>query len=68
MGTPSKLKLQGCFDFNPIVGDANAENLSYSKYGDMHRIIGVASQSWSYGSNNRWDLPSRLSLNTIVEK
>ena len=42
------------FDFNPIVGDANAENLSYSKYGDMHRIIGVASQSWSYGSNNRW--------------
>ena len=42
------------FDFNPIVGDANAENLSYSKYGDMHRVIGVASQSWNYGTNNRW--------------
>ncbi|MGB0373563.1 MAG: TonB-dependent receptor domain-containing protein, partial [Flavobacteriaceae bacterium] len=42
------------FDFNPVVGDANAENLSYSKYGDMHRIVGVASQSWNYGTNNRW--------------
>ena len=42
------------FDFNPVVGDANAENLSYSKYGDMHRIVGVASQSWNYGINNRW--------------
>ena len=42
------------FDFNPVVGDANAENLSYSKYGDMHRIIGLASQSWNYGTNNRW--------------
>ncbi len=42
------------FDFNPIVGDANAENLSYSKYGDMHRIVGVASQSWNYGTNDRW--------------
>ena len=42
------------FDFNPVVGDANAENLSYSKYGNMHRVIGVASQSWNYGTNNRW--------------
>ena len=42
------------FDFNPVVGDANAENLSYSKYVDMHRVIGVASQSWNYGTNNRW--------------
>jgi hypothetical protein len=42
------------FDFNAVVGDANAENLSYSKYGDMHRVIGVASQSWNYGTNNRW--------------
>ena len=42
------------FDFNPTVGDANAENLSYSKYGDMHRIVGVASQSWNYGTNDRW--------------
>ena len=42
------------FDFNPVVGDANAETLSYSKYGDMHRVIGVASQSWNYGTNDRW--------------
>ena len=42
------------FDFNPVVGDANAENLSYSKYGDMHRFVGVASQSWNYGSNKQW--------------
>ncbi len=42
------------FDFNPVVGDANAETLSYSKYGDMHRVVGVASQSWNYGTNNRW--------------
>jgi len=42
------------FDFNPVVGDANAENLSYSKYGNIHRVIGVASQSWNYGDNNRW--------------
>ena len=42
------------FDFNPVVGDANAETLSYSKYGDMHRVVGVASQSWNYGTNDRW--------------
>ena len=42
------------FDFNPVVGDANAETLSYSKYGDMHRIVGVGSQSWNYGTNDRW--------------
>ena len=24
------------------------------KYGDMHRFVGVASQSWNYGSNNQW--------------
>ncbi len=42
------------FDFNPVVGDANAETLSYSKYGDMHRVVGVASQSWNYGNNDRW--------------
>ncbi len=42
------------FDFNPVVGDANAETLSYSKYGDMHRLVGVASKSWDYGTNDKW--------------
>jgi hypothetical protein len=42
------------FAFNPVVGDANAEALSYSKYGDTHRFIGVASKRWDYGQNNKW--------------
>lgn len=42
------------FDFNPVVGDANVETLSYSKYGDMHRLVGVASKSWDYGTNDKW--------------
>ena len=43
------------FVFNPVVGDANADILSYSKYGDTHRFIGVASKNWSYGNNNKWE-------------
>jgi hypothetical protein len=39
---------------NPVVGDANIETLGFSKYGDTHRLVGVASQSWNYGSNDRW--------------
>jgi len=42
------------FAFNPVVGDANADVLSYSKYGDKHRIIAVASKSWRYGSDDKW--------------
>ena len=42
------------FDFNPIVGDANADELSYSKYGDTHRIIGVLSKNWTYGASDQW--------------
>ena len=42
------------FAFNPVVGDANADVLSYSKYGDSHRFIGVASKNWSYGDDNKW--------------
>ena len=38
-----------------MVGDANADILSYSKYGDTHRFIGVASKNWSYGNNNKWE-------------
>ena len=28
--------------------------LSYSKYGDNHRFIGVASKQFKYGSNDKW--------------
>ena len=42
------------FDFNPIVGNANADELSYSKYGDTHRIIGVLSKNWTYGASDQW--------------
>ena len=38
---------------NPIVDDANADVLGFSKYGDTHRIIGVASKKWNYG-NDKW--------------
>jgi hypothetical protein len=41
------------FDFNPNAGNANNDVLSYSKYGDTHRIIGIASKKWSYG-NGKW--------------
>ncbi len=42
------------FDFNPVVGNANTDELSYSRYGDTHRIIGVASKKWNYGTNDKW--------------
>lgn len=41
------------FDFNPNAGNANNDVLSYSKYGDTHRFIGVASKKWTYG-NDKW--------------
>ncbi len=42
------------FVFNPVMGDANADVLSHSKYGDKHRVIAVISQSWNYGNNDKW--------------
>jgi hypothetical protein len=42
------------FDFNPILANANNATLANSRYGDNHRFIGVASKSWSYGSNKKW--------------
>lgn len=39
------------FAFNPVVGNANNDVLSYSKYGDTHRIIGVASKKFTYGGD-----------------
>ena len=39
---------------NPAVGNVNDAVLAHSKYGDDHRIIGVISKKWSYGSQGRW--------------
>ncbi|WP_103866355.1 carboxypeptidase regulatory-like domain-containing protein [Aquimarina sp. I32.4] len=36
---------------NPALGNVNNDVLSYSKYGDKHRIIAVASKKWKYGSD-----------------
>ncbi|GAA3622439.1 carboxypeptidase regulatory-like domain-containing protein [Flavivirga jejuensis] len=41
------------FDFNPNLGNANDDVLSYSKYGDTHRFVGVGSKKWVYG-NDKW--------------
>ncbi|WJJ98173.1 TonB-dependent receptor [Algibacter luteus] len=41
------------FAFNPALGDVNDDVLGYSKYGDTHRFIGVASKKWNYG-NGKW--------------
>lgn len=40
------------FDFNPNLGDANQDVLSYSKYGDTHRFIGVASKKFNFFGEN----------------
>ena len=41
------------FDFNPTSGNANDDVLSFSKYGDTHRFIGVGSKQFNYG-NDKW--------------
>ncbi len=43
------------FDFNPTLGNSNNATLAYSKYGDTHRIIGVASKTWKYEANDKWE-------------
>jgi hypothetical protein len=42
------------FVFNPVMGDANYDQLSFSKYGDTHRVVGVASKNWNYGAEDKW--------------
>ena len=42
------------FAFNPALQNVNDATLAYSKYGDTHRFIGVASKTWNYGSNDKW--------------
>ena len=40
------------FAFNPVVGNANNDILSYSRYGDTHRVIGLASKKFNiFGEN-----------------
>ena len=41
------------FVFNAAEGNVNDDVLSYSKYGDTHRFIGVMSKKWNYG-NDKW--------------
>lgn len=51
------------FAFNPTLNNANDATLAYSKYGDMHRFIGVVSKTWKYGSSEQWG----TSLSTFFE-
>lgn len=51
------------FAFNPNLGNVNDATLAYSKYGDTHRFIGVASKTWQYGTNDQWE----TSLSTFFE-
>ena len=41
------------FDFNQVSGNNNDAVLGFSKYGDKHRVIGVASKKFTYG-NDKW--------------
>ncbi|AOW19634.1 TonB-dependent receptor [Urechidicola croceus] len=41
------------FAGNPAVGNVNNDVLSYSKYGDTHRFIGLASKQFKYGGD-KW--------------
>jgi len=39
------------FAFNPAYGNVNNDVLGFSKYGDTHRIVGVASKKFTYGGD-----------------
>jgi len=41
------------FVFNPAYGNVNDDVLSYSKYGDKHRIVGIVTKRFEYG-NDKW--------------
>ena len=43
------------FAFNPALGNVNDATLAHSKYGNTHRVIGVASKTWKYSANNDWE-------------
>lgn len=40
------------FDFNPTSGNVNSDVLSNSRYGDRHRIIGIASKKFTFFGEN----------------
>lgn len=40
------------FAFNPVVGNANNDVLSHSRYGDTHRVIGLASKKFNFFGDN----------------
>ncbi len=42
------------FAGNAISGNANDDVLSYSRYGDTHRFIGVATKKFTYGKEDKW--------------
>ena len=39
------------FAGNPALGNVNNDVLAFSRYGDKHRIIAVASKKWTYGND-----------------
>ncbi|WP_242205987.1 TonB-dependent receptor [Aestuariivivens insulae] len=39
------------FNGNPVVGNVNNDVLGFSKYGDTHRFIGVATKKWTYAND-----------------
>lgn len=41
------------FVFNPAYGNVNDDVLSYSKYGDKHRVVGVISKKFNYAAD-KW--------------
>lgn len=41
------------FAFNPAYGNVNDDVLSYSKYGDKHRVVGIITKRFEYG-NDKW--------------
>lgn len=51
------------FAGNPALNNVNDDVLSYSKYGDDHRFIGVIAKQWSYGTNDKWG----TSISSVLE-
>ena len=51
------------FAGNPALNNVNDDVLSYSKYGNDHRFIGVIAKQWSYGSNDKWG----TSISSVLE-
>jgi hypothetical protein len=50
------------FVFNPANGNVNNDVLSYSKYGDKHRVVGLISKRFDYANDKMYS-----SLSTVFE-